>query len=50
MVIRGKGQGRENWMKAVKRYKPIVTRYVSIKDVMYDMPNIINPAVCYIIE
>ena len=45
MVIRGKGQGRENWMKAVKRYKLAVTRYISTKDVMYNMPNIINSAV-----
>ena len=36
-----------NWMKAVKRYKLPVIRYISTRDIMYNMINIIKTAVCY---
>ena len=39
---------RGNWMKAVKRYKFLVIRYISTKDGIYSMINIINIAVCFI--
>ena len=35
-------------MKAVKRYKVLVIRYISTRDVLYNVINIINSAVCYI--
>ena len=35
-------------MKVVKRYKLLVIRQVSTKDVMYSMIDTINTAVCYI--
>ena len=37
---------RESWMKAVKRYKLRVVR-LSARDVVPDMINIINTAICY---
>ena len=46
VVTRGAGLGK--WMKAVKRYKLPVIRQISSRDVMYNMINIINTAVCYI--
>ena len=35
-------------MKAVKRYKLLVIRKISSKNVMYNMINIIDTAVCHI--
>ena len=39
-------RGRENWRKVVKRKAFPVMSY--IRDVMYDMINIINTAICYV--
>ena len=35
-------------MKIVKRYKLPAIRYISTRDVMYNMINIISVVVCYI--
>ena len=40
--------GGGDWVKVVKRYKLPIIRQISIRDVMYNMINIINTAVCYI--
>ena len=42
MATRGGGEKRGNWMKVVKRHKFPVTRYISTRDVMYNMIKIIN--------
>ena len=34
-------------MKVIKRYKFPVIRQISTRDVMYNMINIINLAICY---
>ena len=39
---------RGNWMKAIKEYKLAVIKQISTRDVMYNMINRINTAVCYI--
>ena len=44
VVTRGGDKGRWNWKETLKRYKPPL---ISTRDVMYDMINIINTAVCY---
>ena len=48
VVTRGRGWGRGNWMKAVKMYKLPVIRQISTRDIMCNMINIINTAICYI--
>ena len=45
VIIRG-SVGRGNWMKAVKMYKLSATRSIRTRDIMYNMINIINTAVC----
>ena len=45
VVMRGGGKG--NWIKAVKRYKLPVIKEVSTSNVMYNMINTINTAICY---
>ena len=47
-IFKKSQKGGGNWMKAVKMYKLSVIRYIGTKDVMYDMINIMNTAVCYI--
>ena len=42
------GGGRGSLMRVVKRHKLPVTRYISTRDVMYNMINIMNTAVCCI--
>ena len=48
MVTRAGGlvarSGGGHWIKAVKRYKLPVRRYVSSRDIMYNMISIINTA------
>ena len=39
-----RSKGRGNWMKAVEKYEIPV---ISTRDVMYNMINIMNTAVCY---
>ena len=42
------GRERGNWIKAVRRYKVSVIRQISIRNIMYNIINIINTSVCYI--
>lgn len=44
MVTRGRGYGRDNWMKTVEKYA-LPGR--SSRDLMYNIMNIINPPVAY---
>ena len=40
-------RGRGNWMNVVKRYKLTVIRQIIARNIMYNMVNIINTAICY---
>ena len=39
--------GGGDWRKIVKRYKLTVIRYISTRDVMYNMMTVVNTAVRY---
>ena len=41
-------RGKGNWMKAAKRYKLPVIRYLSTRHVIYNMKNIVSIVLCYI--
>ena len=45
---RKRERGKVNWMKAVKRYKLPVIRYLSTRHVIYNMKNIVSIVLCYI--
>ena len=45
VVTRGRGVGRGDWMKTVKRHTLPV---LSTRDVMYNIINVINTAIYYI--
>ena len=47
-VVSEQGLACGNWMKALKGYKLPVIRSISMRDVMYNMINIINTALYYI--
>ena len=47
MVSRDGGLGEGNWMKVVKKYKSPVIRGLITEDMIYNVINIINIAVCY---
>ena len=42
VVLEAMGDGRKYWRKVVKRYKLSVIRYISTRDVMYNMMTITN--------
>ena len=45
MVTNSRGEGRGNWIKAVKRYQRPLIRQISTRDVKYNMIKIINTGV-----
>ena len=48
MVTKGGSSGeRGNWINAVKMYEFLVIRYISTRNVMYNMMNINNTAVMF---
>ena len=40
-------RGKENWMKAMERYKLPVIRKIRSGDIMYSMLTIVNNAILY---
>ena len=50
VVIPAGVYGRGNWMKAVKRLKLPVIRWINSRDIMYNLVNMINTVTCYILK